>query len=200
MKSPEFNSEKEKYYNLYINDTGTYGENYTNFHGEGFGRGFWGKGVITLLQKLQPKSILDVGCGYGVFCDAVSTFVPKVLGADIASVATNNIINNEKITFIDCEAKEIPINSNCVEWVTSFDCLEHCLEQDIDAILSEFNRVSKLGFILSISDKHDYHLDIELHMTVKPQTWWIEKLQSYGKVTEYGQVPETNQPYIIVRK
>jgi ubiquinone/menaquinone biosynthesis C-methylase UbiE len=197
---PIFSCEKEKYYNLYSNEIGTYGENYTATHGEGFGRGFWGAGVISLLKGIKPHSLLDVGCGYGKFCDAVSTFVPRVIGADIASVITNNVLQNPNITFIDCEAKKIPLNTNGVEWITSFDCLEHCLEVDVDTILSEFNRVAQKGFILSISDGHDYHQHIELHMTVKPQTWWIEKLSKFGKITEYGEVPVTKQPYIIVRK
>lgn len=195
-----FSSEKEKYYNMYSSEDQTLGYHFEKIHGQGYGQGFWGLGVLSFFQAENPISVLDIGCGYGKFCDALTHFVPTVYGLDIASVLSNKVIPNRKINFIDGEAKNIPLKDKSVEWVTSFDCLEHCPENDIDAIFEEFNRVSKKGFVISVSDIYDYHLEVELHLTVHPQEWWKNKLMKYGTLTEYGQVPETRQPYIIVRK
>ncbi|MBT8341608.1 MAG: DUF268 domain-containing protein, partial [Desulfatitalea sp.] len=146
------------------------------------------------------QSLLDVGCGYGRFCHAATQFVPKVMGLDIASVASGNVIGNPAIEFIDGEAKRLPLPDHAVEWITSFDCLEHCLEEDIDTVLSEFDRVATKGFVLSISYDPDYLADVPLHMTVKPEPWWLEKLSRFGEVTHQGRVPITGVPYLVCRK
>jgi glycosyltransferase involved in cell wall biosynthesis/SAM-dependent methyltransferase len=166
----------------------------------GYGRACWGEGILECLAQWQVQSLLDVGCGYGRFCDAASRFVPRVIGLDIASVASGNVIDNPAIKFIDGEAKSLPIPDRSVEWVTSFDCLEHCLEEDIDTVLAEFNRVSTRGFIMSISYDPDSCAGVPLHMTVRPEVWWIEKLRRYGKVTKEGRVPITGVSYLICRK
>jgi ubiquinone/menaquinone biosynthesis C-methylase UbiE len=190
-------NEQEKYKEIYAGATG---KNYEQRHGEGYGRGFWGEGIVEYFKTLNPKSVLDVGCGYGRFCDAATEFVETVYGADIGSVATGNVIKNDKINFIDAEAKSIPLSDNSVEWVTSFDCLEHCLPEDIDTILNEFNRVATKGFIFSISYTPDSHLDLNLHMTVQQEGWWIEKIQKYGKIKREGNIRTVDYSYIICEK
>ena len=190
-------TEKEKYVEIY---SGAIGKNYKQRHGEGYGRGFWGEGALEYFKNLNPKSVLDVGCGYGRFCNAVTEFTETVYGSDIASVATGNIIKNDKINYIDCEAKSIPLPDNSVEWVTSFDCLEHCLPEDIDSILEEFNRVATKGFIFSISYVGDSHGGLNLHMTVKSEDWWLDKIKKYGRIQREGLVVDTSSPYIVCIK
>lgn len=168
--------------------------------GGGYGRICWGENMLEPLKKWKASSLLDVGCGYGNFCDAATLFVPKVYGLDIASVATGKVIDNPEITYFDGEAKNLPLPSLAVEWITSFDCLEHCLEEDIDIILDEFNRVASKGFVLSISYEACEIKGMPLHMTVKPSSWWINKLKKYGDVTQESRAPITGVPYLVCRK
>ena len=44
-------NEKEKYIEIY---SGEIGKNYEQRHGEGYGRGFWGEGIIKYVKSLQP--------------------------------------------------------------------------------------------------------------------------------------------------
>jgi glycosyltransferase involved in cell wall biosynthesis/SAM-dependent methyltransferase len=195
-------SEKEKYTQIY-NQQGAAAHQPDIVPGKmagGYGRLCWGENMLETLKSWKASSLLDVGCGYGNFCDAASIFVPKVYGLDIASVATGNIIDNPDITFFDGEATHLPLPENAVEWVTSFDCLEHCLEEDIDDILGEFDRVARKGFILSISYEPCEMDGMPLHMTVKPESWWMEKLGKYGKIEKFGKAPITGAPYLICRK
>jgi len=194
--------EKEKYRRIY-NDQDAGGRQTDIIPGKmggGYGRICWGENMLETLKQWKVPSLLDVGCGYGNFCDAAALFVPCVYGLDIASVATGNIIDNPDVTYIDGEAKNLPLPQNAVEWITSFDCLEHCLEQDIDVILEEFNRVASKGFVLSISFEPCEVNGMPLHMTVKPETWWINKLKRYGTVSKEERVPITGTPYLICRK
>lgn len=195
-------NEKEKYLKIYAaprNET-SQGDVIPGHMGGGYGRICWGENMLEPLKAWKVSSLLDVGCGYGNFCDAAALFVPKVYGLDIASVASGNVINNPEISYQDGEAKDLPLPNNAVEWITSFDCLEHCLEQDIDEILKEFDRVARKGFVLSISYEACEMDGMPLHMTVKPESWWIDKLSKYGRVSKEGQAPITGVPYLICRK
>lgn len=189
--------EFEKYKEIY---SGKIGESYVSKYDVGYGRGFWGEGAIDFILSQNPKSVLDVGCGYGRFCDAISEKVEKVYGLDIASVITHNVIENNKINFIHGEAKKIPLDDNSIEWITSFDCLEHCLPQDIDEILNEFNRVSTKGWVFSISYSSDSFDGLQLHMTVNPEKWWLDKISKYGKIERGNYITNMGYQYIILKK
>lgn len=195
-----YKTEKEKYIDLY---DGRLHEVYVSFDQRGmsdggYGRANWGENSISFLNDKKARSIMDYGCGYGKFCDLATKTIDKVYGLDIASVTTGNIIDNDKITFIDGDGTTIDLPDNAVDWVTSFDCLEHIAENDLNIVLQEFNRVSTKGFVTSIAFTPDSIGGEELHLTVKPKQWWLTKLSDYGKVYEYGYVPLTGVPYIIV--
>ena len=89
------------------------------------------------------------------------------------------------------------LNSN---FLTSFDCLEHCLPEDIDDILNEFNRISKKGFVLSISYVPDSHGNLTLHMTVQEEEWWLNKISKYGEISRGEYIGTSNIKYIILKK
>ena len=195
-------NEKEKYLNIYQTPQGVQSQAdvIPGHMGGGYGRICWGENMLETLKRWNVSSLLDVGCGYGNFCDAAALFIPRVYGLDIASVATGNVIDNPEITYLDGEAKHLPLPDDAVEWITSFDCLEHCLEAEIDDILKEFNRVACNGFVLSISYEPCEMDGMPLHMTVKPESWWIKKLSKYGRVSKHEQAPITGAPYLICRK
>lgn len=173
------NNERRKYLELYVES-----EKYKKERdARGYGRGNHGKPMIEYIKSLKPDSIVDVGCGFGNFCHMATEFIPNVYGVDIASVKTGNVIENEKITFIDSDALSLDLPDKSVDYVVSFDCLEHCLEEDIDGIIKNFARIAKKGFVFSIAyrqagerSNHDEYL----HMTVKPESWWLEIIEKYA--------------------
>jgi len=145
-----------------------------------YGHKNWGEGIYPRIEALNINSILDIGCGKGVFVnDMVSKFnIEEVYGADIASVSTGKYIQNNKIKWLDCMAHNIPLEDNKIEYIVSFDCLEHCLEEDVEGIVNEFNRVCTKGLILKIAYRQAGERSPKgevLHMTVQPEGWWIEQ-------------------------
>lgn len=196
-----YKNEKEKYIDLY---SGKLSELYVTHDDRGrtdggYGRANWGENIAKIIKDSNIKSLLDFGCGYGRFCDLVSEFVDEVYGADIASVCTGNVIDNKKIKFIDTDGKSISLGDKTVEMVTSFDCLEHVAEDDLDVVLDEFKRVAIKGFVVSVAPVVDNFFNVPLHLTIKPISWWVEKFSKYGKVSMAGTTPLTNLPYIVCK-
>lgn len=171
--------ELEKYIDVFTHGTtatdGVYGHNN------------WGAGCYEYIKTLNVQSLLDIGCGKGVFVNDMSELfkIPNVYGLDIASIRLGKHIQNDKITWIDSQAHDIPLSDNSVEYITSFDCLEHVLEEDVDTIVNEFYRVCTKGLILRITYRQAYERSKNgevLHMTVQPQEWWIEKFSRKFKL------------------
>jgi ubiquinone/menaquinone biosynthesis C-methylase UbiE len=178
--------ECEKYTNLYMDKDNFYKNTYDH---RGYGRGNWGGEISDLILNLSADSILDIGCGYGYFCSTIkSRGIKNVYGLDIASVKTNNIIDDKSITFINGVAHSLPFKDNEIDIITSFDVLEHCLRSDIDLIFNEMYRVCKIGCIFTISYRPSQELykKLPLHMTVEPEIWWIEKLSELFSVEGTG--------------
>jgi ubiquinone/menaquinone biosynthesis C-methylase UbiE len=168
--------EREKYESIYLDKDQYYRK---RNEARGYGRNNHGKYKFPYVLNLKPTSVLDIGCGFGNFCNDLQTSgIENVYGMDIASVKTGNVINNPKIQFIDGESHHIPFEDSTIDIITSFDCLEHCLENDIDVIFTEMNRVVKNRCVFSIAYRQSGEdtQGVILHMTVKPKSWWIEKL------------------------
>ena len=176
------NQEREKYESIYVDKNNHYKSKNDI---RGYGRRNHGKKITPYIISLKPSSLLDIGCGFGDFCNDIQKLgVEKVYGLDIASVKTGNIINNNNITFVSGEAHSLPFENKSIDIITSFDVMEHCLEEDIDIIFSEINRVVKNIVVLSIAYEHsgENTNGVILHMTVKPKNWWIEKLNKLFNV------------------
>ena len=84
---------------------------------------------------------------------------------------------SEKCKFISAGAREIPLEDNSVDITTAFLVLEHVHEPNIDKMFDEFSRVTRDGFIFSIS-----HLPANkknLRRTSKSLDWWYRKIQTF---------------------
>ncbi len=173
-------NEKRKYLELY-DPTSSYAAKYP----EGAGSGNHGKGMVEYLKSKSPQGVLDVGCGQGQFLQSIADDIPNLIGADIASVTAGKTIEDDRVLFIDSDALSLDLPDNIVDYVVSFDCLEHCLEEDIEDIISNFARMARKGFIFSITYRQA-HAKSEhgenLHMTVKPESWWISIIEKHANL------------------
>ncbi len=169
--------EKQIYTDLYLDENNRIKKK-LNKKGYGHENHAKKRGVYKIIEALNIKSICDVGCGAGGFCNGISNSCPVVYGIDFASVDTNKTIKNDKVKYISAEAHNIPLPDNSVELITSFDCLEHCLPQDIDKVFQEFNRIATKGYVLTMpyGSQHDTQL---LHKIIQKQGWWMDKIKEH---------------------
>lgn len=181
---PQNHAERLKYHKLY-HELETKYQN--DFDKRGYGAVNHGKTAEPIILTLKPDSICDVGCGQGNFCIWAAENGIQAYGVDIASVTTGHVIEHPGVTYIDAEAKSIPLPDKSVDYIVSFDCLEHCLQKDIIHIFKEFARIARKGFVLKIVYTEWEVWDMRLHMTVQPEKWWLEHIEPYATVDKQGE-------------
>ena len=95
----------------------------------------------------QSESVLDVGCGAGVFLDIIRPHCKKVAGLDISHVAIN-LLRAKGIEGKVCELPEIPDKSFDV--VVATEIVEHL--DDPVGLLKEASRVARKKVIFTVPD------------------------------------------------
>lgn len=108
-------------------------------------------------SQVGGLSVLDLACGEGYGTYSMSLRAENVIGIDVDQLAVEMA---RKKYGVDCRvgcAEKIPIPSNTIDCVVSFETIEHLA--DAPAFLQEVSRVLKSGgnFILSTPNRNCYH-------------------------------------------
>lgn len=147
--------------------------------------GIEGKGQFAtrFFKRWKYESVCDVGCGSGEFIGSIRGVR---YGVDIVKSPLFNK-NANGAHFIEGSAWNIPLKDKSVDYITSFDVLEHIPETYIRKTLEEFSRIAKKGFVFFISytDTAEHPL---LHLTIRPEKWWIGQILKYTKAIRYKKV------------
>lgn len=119
----------------------------------------------SFVKKLvKGKKILDLACGEGY-----GSFLMKkwggesttVIGVDISKEAIEKAKTNfsleSSITFISCNAENLPFNSEQFDLIVSFETIEHV--EHPQKFLSEIKRVLKKDGALVLSCPNDYYYE-----------------------------------------
>jgi len=125
--------------------------------------------IITLLPT-DIKSILDVGCGNGLFLNALANSFPdkfkRLVGIDISKEALK-YVQTEKVRGT---ITQLPFPDNSFDAVTALEVLEHLPYEDFLKAISELTRVSKQYLIISVPN--DQNLKTSLVMCPQCYTWF----------------------------
>jgi GT2 family glycosyltransferase/ubiquinone/menaquinone biosynthesis C-methylase UbiE len=114
----------------------------------------WHRYLYTT-RFVKDKVVLDIACGegYGSFLLSTSN-AKKVIGVDIDEEAVKNARNsykNNDLEFVNGDVTSIPIESNKIDVIISFETIEHINEHQQKLFLLEIARVLKPDGILIIS-------------------------------------------------
>ncbi len=144
--------------------------------------------------KLGLK-VLDMGCSGGGFvksciddgCLAVgiegSDYSQKMKRAEWRTIPdylfTCDITGDFEIYKLDINNNESRI---IFDLVTCWEVMEHIKESDLDRLCSNVKKhLSTKGlWIMSVSQTDDIIDGVNLHQTVKPKKWWIDKFKTLG--------------------
>jgi ubiquinone/menaquinone biosynthesis C-methylase UbiE len=111
------------------------------------------------LSLVKGKEVLDLASGEGYGTNLLATVANQVTGVDIAKEVIQHAktkYNRENLRFLEGSAENIPVKSNSVDVVVSFETIEH--HNKHEEMLSEIKRVLKKNGLLIISspDKLNY--------------------------------------------
>ena len=142
-----------------------------------YGHSFEGRKHIKNILALRPKSVIDIGCGGNEFCNHLKKrkryffSKKKFVGVDIACPSADII----------APAHNIPtVRDKEFDLCTSFDCIEHIPEEEMNAAFKEFKRISNRVFLQICLESSPTTIDGEnLHVCIKPEKWWIKLAKQY---------------------
>jgi cyclopropane fatty-acyl-phospholipid synthase-like methyltransferase len=129
------------------------------------------KGVLNYMkEKYNVKTLLDVGCGPGGMVQLART-----LNIDAHGIDGDFTILPKENHFYVHDYQEGPSTIDLqFDMVWSCEFVEHVYEEYLPHYVQDFMRGKFL--VMTYSDHHTgYH-----HVNVKPQSYWIKKIESYG--------------------
>ena len=130
----------------------------------------------------NPKNILDLGCGLGMYGYAIDSYGVNYQGLELSKWAIENTIyRNLKIKQGDVTESQ---DFKDFDLVLCVDILEHLEEEDLDKTLELIKNYGK-NFLFSIPFIGDPNLEADpTHKIKKEKQWWINKLTNNFKIKE----------------
>lgn len=137
-----------------------------------YGHSMEGRENIHEILDMQPKSLIDIGCGWNEFCKTISRNLGiKCFGVDIACPGADYV----------SPAHHMPkVKSKEFDLLTSFDCIEHIPELEVQDSFAEFARVAHRVYLkICLEDSHTKINNEGLHVCLKEPKWWAEKAEQF---------------------
>jgi ubiquinone/menaquinone biosynthesis C-methylase UbiE len=114
---------------------------------------------VIALEFIRGKNVLDLASGEGYGSHLMSTVAENVTGVDISQEAVSHAQSKYKrnnLRFLNGSADKVPIDSNSIDIVVSFETIEH--HDKHEEMMLEIKRVLKSDglLIMSSPDKLNY--------------------------------------------
>ncbi len=142
-----------------------------------------GKTSFPYLRKLfEPTEVLDLGAGSGAYARLWADAGVPVTAVDISREAFAHSNYDHPLIRTVCRSLDNLSGVEPHQAVTSFDCLEHLHPKMVPDALREVRRVTKQVAMLNICYNPSVEKGAngeELHLTVKREEWWVEKLKKH---------------------
>jgi ubiquinone/menaquinone biosynthesis C-methylase UbiE len=113
-------------------------------------------------------NILEIGCGGGIFCHRIKTFLPNTIitGIDRDEGHIEYATKKSKELGVDCrfivgDALKLPFEDNSFDACTSHTVIEHI---ETTQFLNEQHRILKNGGVISV-------LSVRTRLNVSPENW-----------------------------
>ena len=139
-----------------------------------------------LLRGLKRGEVIEFGCGRGEVLDWAWTEGFTTFGSDLVKppnfdYSRHGWINPERLDTYP---------NHLVDWVWSFDVLEHLAPDEIPGKLALFARLARRGQIHCVWTCSDVrwssalNATVECHRCREPEPWWLDHLTAaYRKTT-----------------
>lgn len=140
---------------------------------------------------LNPKTLLDVGCGEGKLVKWATKFGINARGVDISLAGFGKEEKRLRQRCFEGDILELPFKNKEFEVVSCLAVMEHVYEKETSRALKELSRVSQKYIFLQIcvkdnplEEKH-YFKDVT-HINVQNSSWWLRRFQSLKIETKFS--------------
>ena len=101
------------------------------------------------LASFEGKSLLDYGCGSGIFLQAISNEIKQGVGVDLDIEVAKKIVTAENIVLKKINNEKDVEDFSNINIITSFDVLEHI--QNLEPIFDTFKKILDPEGVIIIS-------------------------------------------------
>ncbi len=164
---------------------------YSALWGKGYRDANWRKlaRVGLKMAKSLGERVSLIGFGRGSAMDFFEERGIKVGGVEISRYALGKQVRKKRKVYLSsleilCMLRDKQFN---IEFCN--DVLEHVPEDLVAPSLNEMSRVCSDYLLISVCPEPSHRLSLEgenLHLTVRPASWWEKLFMNYGKFQRVG--------------
>ena len=172
---------------------------YKNYNGNSYGRTpgwikFFDKISENIIKTLQPRTVLDVGCAYGLLVETLRNRGVDAFGIDISEYAIQQVRNDLKEY---CHVSSIlqPL-TNRYDLIVSIEVIEHIDEKNCDRVIKNLCLASDQILLATTPDD----FDDPTHFNVQPPLYWVQRFSQYGFEPDITYDASFLTPYAILFK
>jgi len=127
-----------------------------------------------IIDTLNIKSVLDIGCGMGYQMQEFMKYCDQVVGIDGSQYVIENSAFKENIFQHDYTVGELE-TEDCYDLCWCCEFVEHVEEKYRDNFLSTFAFCKYVAMTHAIPGQGGHH-----HVNCQPKEYWIEHMSRYG--------------------
>lgn len=135
------------------------------------------KEIVPFIVKLiEPKSVVDVGCGTGTWLKIFQDFnIQNILGID-GDYTDKELLKINKDNFLDFDLEKLYISERKYDLAISLEVAEHLSESCSDVLVETLSGLSDtIIFSAAIPNQGGQN-----HINEQEPKYWIEKFESKG--------------------
>lgn len=125
--------------------------------------------VPEVMELINPKSVIDIGCGIGIWLSVFKSLGCNVFGLD-GSWVDKQMLKIDRKDFYETNLEERIILNNTFDLVVSLEVAEHLKEERAESFVSDLTRLGPVVlFSAAIPSQHAKN-----HINKKWQSYWVE--------------------------
>ena len=170
---------------------------YQNYNGDDYGRnekwfGFFGNIANNIVEKIQPKTVLDIGCAYGLLVESLRDRGCEAFGIDVSDYALSKA-RDDIVEYLSVDTILRPM-SRKYDLIVTIEVIEHIKEDDCETAIR--NMCAAADSVLLATTPDDF--DDPTHFNVQPPVYWVKQFAKFGFVPDITHDAGYLTPYAIL--